>query len=529
MAYKYKPTSLMLPTSHYDKRRADHAVNFIQALKHTTGKWQGQRIILLPWEEQIVRDIFGIIGEDGFRQFRNAYIEIAKKNGKSTLSSALALYLLYADGEASPEVYSAACDRNQASIVYKEAEKMVRACPELMRRSKVNASIKRIVSYNPEGFYQVLSAETGSKHGLNISGLIFDEIHAQKDRKLYDVLTKYSGSARTQPLFISITTAGNNKDSICYELHTKAIDIMKGTRHDPSFYPAIYGLTDEDDWHDEKNWYKANPSLGETISLERFREDYQNALENPAELNVFKQLRLNMWVSSSVAWIPDHIFDKGNDPINMESLKGRDCYAGLDLSSTSDITAFVLLFPPRNESEKYIVLPFFFLSEDTLPLRVARDHVLYDTWLAQGYIMTTEGNVVDYRFLQAFIEKTCEQYHVLEIAYDRWNATMLVQNLMDEGLTMVPFGQGYKEMSPASKEFYKVMLEGKLTHGGNPVLRWMASNVVVDQDPAGNIKPTKAKSIEKIDGIVALIMALGRSMLQKNASSVYDERGLLVF
>ena len=194
MAFEYQPTRLMLPTSHYDKKRSDHAGNFIPALKHTTGKWQGQRIMLLPWEEQIVRDIFGIIGEDGFRQFRNAYIEIAKKNGKSTLSSALALYLLYADGEASPEVYSAACDRNQASIVYKEAEKMVRACPELMKRSKVNASIKRIVSYNPEGFYQVLSAETGSKHGLNISGLIFDEIHAQKDRKLYDVLTKYPES-----------------------------------------------------------------------------------------------------------------------------------------------------------------------------------------------------------------------------------------------------------------------------------------------------------------------------------------------
>ena len=529
MAYMYKPTSLMLPTSHYDKRKADHAVNFIQCLKHTTGKWQGQRIMLLPWEEQIVRDIFGIIGEDGFRQFRNAYIEIAKKNGKSTLSSALALYLLYADGEASPEVYSAACDRNQASIVYKEAEKMVRASPELMRRSKVNGSIKRIVSYNPEGFYQVLSAETGSKHGLNISGLIFDEIHAQKDRKLYDVLTKYSGSARTQPLFISITTAGNNKDSICYELHTKAIDIMKGTRHDPSFYPAIYGLSDEDDWHDEKNWYKANPSLGATISLERFREDYQNALENPAELNVFKQLRLNMWVSSAVAWIPEHVFDKGNDPIDLESLKGRDCYAGLDLSSTSDLTAFVLLFPPRDDTEKYIVVPYFFLPEDTLPQRVARDHVLYNTWVANGYLITTEGNVVDYRFLQAFIEETCEKYHVLEIAYDRWNATMLVQNLIDEGLTMVPFGQGYKDMSPASKEFYKIMLEGKLIHGGNPVLRWMASNVVVDQDPAGNIKPTKAKSIEKIDGIVALIMAMGRAILNQNPGSVYDERGLCVF
>lgn len=528
MAYEYKPTPLMLPTSHYDKKKADHAVNFIQQLTHTKGRWAGQKFELLPWQEQIIRDVFGIIGEDGYRQFRELYCSIGKKNGKSTLSSSIALYLLYADNEPSAEVYSAACDRNQASIVYNEAEKMVRGCPALMRRSKVNASIKRIVSYNPEGFYQVLSAETGSKHGLNISGLIFDEIHALKDRKLYDVLTKYSGSSRTQGLTVTITTAGNNKNSICYEIHSKALDILAGRKHDPAFYPVIYGLTDEDDISDEANWYKANPSLGQTMKIEDFRRDYNNAMENPAELNLFKQLRLNMWCSSSVAWIPEHIYSKGNDDIDIESLRGRDCYAGLDLSSTSDITAFVLVFPPRNDTEKYIVLPYFWLPADTLDLRCRRDHVLYDTWAAEGYINVTEGNVIDYRFVQDFIERTCEKYHVLEIAYDRWNATMLVQNLMDEGLTMVPFGQGYKEMSPASKELYKLLMEGQVNHGGNPVLKWMATNVVMEQDPAGNIKPTKAKSIEKIDGIVALIMAIGRATVHATTTSVYDERGLCV-
>ena len=527
MAFKYKPTSLMLPTSHYDKKKADHVVNFIQQLKHSDGRWAGQKMQLLPWEEQIVRDLFGIIGEDGYRQFRNAYIEIAKKNGKSTLSSALALYLLYADGEPSPQVFSAACDRNQASIVYNEAEKMVKSNPQLLKRSKVNASIKRIVSFNPAGFYQVLSAETGSKHGLNISGLIFDEIHAQPNRKLYDVLTKYSGSARTQPMFISITTAGNNKESICYELHIKAQDILAGKRHDPSFYPALYNLAPDDDWHDEKNWYKANPSLGQTLSIDRFREDYQNALENPAELNTFKQLRLNMWVSSSVQWIPEHIYDLGNKTVDPERLRGRDCYAGLDLSSTSDITAFVLVFPPGPGEEDYIVLPYFWLPEDTLDLRCRRDHVMYDSWSVQGYINVTPGNVIDYRFVQDFIEKVCEKYHVKEIAYDRWNATMIVQNLLDEGLPCVPFGQGYKDMSPASKELYRLIMEGHVNHGGNPVLKWMATNVVMEQDPAGNIKPTKAKSIEKIDGIVALIMAMGRCVLHENADSIYDQRGIL--
>lgn len=530
MAYKYKPTPLMLPTSHYDKKKADHAVNFIQHLTLSDGRWADSYIQLLPWEEQIVRDLFGIIGEDGYRQFRNAYIEIAKKNGKSTLSSALALYLLYADAEPSPQVYSAACDRNQAAIVYNEAEKMVKNNEDLMDISKVNASIKRVVCYPNNGFYQVLSAETGSKHGLNISGLIFDEIHAQPNRKLYDVLTKYSGSARTQPLFISITTAGNNLESICYELHLKAQDILDGKRHDPSFYPVLFNLAPDDDWMDEKNWYKANPSLGHTLSIERFREDFQNAIENPAEINTFKQLRLNMWVSSSVQWIPEDIYDKCSGEIDIEELKYRDCYAGLDLSSTSDITALVLVFPPRNEDEKYIVLPYFWLPEDTLELRCRRDHVMYDVWAQQGFINVTPGNVIDYKWVKATIEDVCSKYHVLEIAYDPWNSTMLAGELIESGAPMIQHRQGYKEMSPSSKETYKLLMEGKVNHGGNPVLKWMATNVVMEQDPAGNIKPTKAKSIEKIDGIVALIMAMGRAVInQGNTGSVYDERGIITF
>ncbi len=389
---------------------------------------------------------------------------------------------------------------------------------------------KRIVNYSNAGFYQVLSAETGTKHGLNVSGLVFDEIHAQPNRHLYDVLTKGSGDAREQPLFFIITTAGTDRNSICYELHTKALDILNGRKKDTSFYPVVYGLSDEDDWNDEANWRRANPSLGHTIGIDRVREAYQQALDNPAEENVFKQLRLNMWTSSSVSWIPEHVYAKGNDPIQYGSLKGRSCYAGLDLSSTSDITAFVLVFPPRFEEENYIVLPFFWLPEDTLELRCRRDHVLYDVWERQGYIKTTEGNVVHYGFIEKFIEELSEIYHIKEIAYDRWNATQMVQNLEGIGLTMVPFGQGYKDMSPPSKELYKLMMEGKIQHGGHPVLKWMGQNVVMRQDPAGNIKPDKEKSVEKIDGIVALIMGLDRCIRhQTDEGSVYDERGILSF
>ncbi|HFU3729917.1 terminase large subunit [Streptococcus suis] len=530
MSYHYEPSPFMLPTSHYDEAKADRAVTFINNLSHTKGKWAGKRFDLLPWQEQIVRDLFGIVKEDGNRQFLTAYIEIPKKNGKSELAAAIALYLLYADNEASAEVYGAACDRNQASIVFDVAKQMVQMSRPLEKRSKIMGATKRIVNYSNAGFYQVLSAETGTKHGLNVSGLVFDEIHAQPNRHLYDVLTKGSGDAREQPLFFIITTAGTDRNSICYELHTKALDILNGRKKDTSFYPVVYGLSDEDDWNDEANWRRANPSLGHTIGIDRVREAYQQALDNPAEENVFKQLRLNMWTSSSVAWIPEHVYAKGNDPIQYESLKGRSCYAGLDLSSTSDITAFVLVFPPRFEEENYIVLPYFWLPEDTLELRCRRDHVLYDVWERQGYIKTTEGNVVHYGFIEKFIEDLSEIYHIKEIAYDRWNATQMVQNLEGMGLTMVPFGQGYKDMSPPSKELYKLMMEGKIQHGGHPVLKWMGQNVVMRQDPAGNIKPDKEKSVEKIDGIVALIMGLDRCIRhQTDEGSVYDERGILIF
>lgn len=452
------------------------------------------------------------------------------KTHNSELAAAIALYLLYADNEPSAEVYGAACDRNQASIVFDVARQMVEMSPALMRRSKIRSAGKRIINYRNAGFYQVLSAETGTKHGLNVSGLVFDEIHAQPNRKLYDVLTKGSGDAREQPLFFIITTAGNDKNSICYELHTKALDLMAGRKKDATFYPVVYGLEHEEDWTDEANWYKANPSLGHTIQIDRVREAYRNAVENPAEENVFKQLRLNIWTSASIRWIPEQVYDKGSLPIDLDSLRGRMCYGGLDLSSTSDITALVLAFPPRSDDEKYILLPFFWLPEETLELRCRRDHVLYDVWQKQGFIQTTEGNVIHYGFIEKFIERLGETYNIREIAYDRWNATQMVQNLEDMGFTMVPFGQGFKDMSPPSKELFKLLMEGNIVHGGNPVLKWMAGNVVMRQDPAGNIKPDKEKSVEKIDGIVASIMALDRCIRNGTGSgSVYDERGVIVF
>lgn len=527
----YKPSRFMLPTSHYDKAKADRAVKFIENLCHTKGKWAGKRFWLLPWQEQLIRDIFGIVKPDGYRQFRTAFVKICKKVGKSELAAAVALYLLYADNEPSAEVYGAAADRQQASIVFDVARQMVEMSPALLKRSKLMTATKRIVNYGNSGYYQVLSAEVGGKHGFSVSGLVFDEIHTQPNRQLYDVLTKGSSDARQNPLHFIITTAGTDRHSIAYELHTKAVDILEGRRVDPTFYPVVYGLKDDEDWEDEANWYKVNPSLGYTVDIERLRDAYREAKQNPADEVTFKWLRLNMWVSSTVAWIPDAIFMKGNEEIDLAALEGRDCYGGLDLSSTGDITALVLMFPPRDEDEKYILLPFFWVPEETIPQRVKAASVPYDIWERQGYLLSTEGNVIHYDFIEKFINDLAEKYHIVEIAVDRWNATQMIQNLEGDGFTMVPFGQGFASMSGPTKDFYRLLMEGQIIHGGHPVLRWMAGNVVVDTDPAGNIKVTKAKSKEKIDGIVAAIMALDRCIRNQTEpqGSVYDERGLLVF
>ena len=293
----------------------------------------------------------------------------------------------------------------------------------------------------------------------------------------------------------------------------------------------IYGADLDDDWTDEKVWHKANPSLGVTVPVEKVRAACNSARQNPAEENSFRQLRLNQWVKQSVRWMPMHIWDACADPVDLDELEGRPCYGGLDLASTTDITAFVLVFPPYGEDEKYRIVPWFWIPEDNLSLRVARDHVPYDLWHAQGFLETTEGNVVHYAHIEHLIEQLGERFDIREIAFDRWGAVQMSQNLDGMGFTVVPFGQGFKDMSPPSKELMKLALEGRLAHGGHPVLAWMVDNIHVRQDPAGNIKPDKQKSTEKIDGVVATIMALDRAIRggsSDTGTSVYDSRGLLV-
>ena len=526
---KYKPTRFKAKDSHYDQQAADYAVAFIESLKHTKGQWADTPFELIDWQEQIIRDIFGTIKPNGYRQFNTAYIEIPKKQGKSELAAAVALLLTCGDGEERAEVYGCAADRNQAKIVFDVAVDMVRKNKSLMKRVTIKES-ERLLRYEPTGStYKVLSADVSNKHGFNTHGVIFDELHTQPNRKLFDVMTKGSGDARMQPLYFLITTAGTDTNSICYETHQKAKDILEGRKIDPTFYPVIYGADESDDWTDPKVWRKANPSLGITVAIDKVQAACDSAKQNPGEENAFRQLRLNQWVKQSVRWMPMDKWDACAFPVNEDYLEGRVCYGGLDLASTTDITAFVLVFPPEDEDDKYVVMPFFWIPEDNIPLRVRRDHVPYDLWEHQGTLQTTEGNVVHYGYIEKFIERLGERYNIREIAFDRWGAVQMVQNLEGMGFTVVPFGQGYKDMSPPTKELMKLTLEQKIAHGGHPVLRWMMDNIFIRTDPAGNIKPDKEKSTEKIDGAVATIMALDRAIRcgNDNSASVYDERGIL--
>ena len=527
----YKPTRFMAETSHYSKEAADYAVLFIESLRHTKGSWYRKPFDLIDWQEQIIRDLFGVLKPNGYRQFNTAYIEIPKKQGKSELAAAVALLLTCGDGEERAEVYGCAADRNQAKIVYDVAVDMVRLCPALDKRVKILESQKKLIYLPTNSTYQVLSADVANKHGFNTSGVIFDELHTQPNRKLYDVMTKGSGDARTQPLYFLITTAGTDTNSICYEVHQKALDIIAGRKIDPTFYPVIYGAAESDDWTDPEVWKKANPSLGITVGIDKVQDACNSAKQNPGEENAFRQLRLNQWVKQAVRWMPMDKWDACAYPVDPDELEGRVCYGGLDLSSTTDITAFVLVFPPRDETDKYVVLPYFWIPEDNVDLRVRRDHVPYDLWEKEGYLETTEGNVIHYGFIEKFIENLGNRFNIREIAFDRWGAVQMVQNLEGMGFTVVPFGQGFKDMSPPTKELMNLVLEKRIAHGGHPVLRWNMDNIFIRTDPAGNIKADKSKSTEKIDGAIACIMALDRAIRCGNdtSESVYDTRGLLVF
>ncbi len=514
---------------YFDNTSATIAVNFFEKiLKHSIGEWAGKPFTLLDWQkEKIIKPIFGWKSvETGLRKYRTVYIEVGRKQGKSELGAAIALLLLLMDNEPGAEIYSAAADRNQAGIVFTQAKNMLENSGELSKLVEIYKNTITVPS--TRSFYRVLSSDAPTKHGLNAHGIIFDELHAQPNRELWDVLTTSTGSRR-QPLIVALTTAGYDRESICWEVHDYAKKVEAGIISDDSFLPVIYSADEKDDWLDEETWKKANPSLGVTIKLDYLRGEAERAKNIPAYQNTFRRLHLSQWVQQESRWLDMTAWDACNTEISPKQLEGMLCYGGLDLASTSDIAAFSLVFPNIQDSdEMYYILPFFWIPEEGLIERSRRDRVPYDAWVRNGLIKTTPGNVIDYNFIIRDIEALGEKYNIAEIAFDRWGAFQVSQTLEAAGFTMVAFGQGFASMSPPMTEFMRLIMNKKIMHGGNPVLRWMADNLIVSTDAAGNIKPDKAKSREKIDGIVATVQALDRSIRhEKKPVSVYEKRGLI--
>jgi len=507
----------------HDKEKADRAISFIKNLKHTKDKWAGLPFQLQPWQEQELRKIFGTVDDAGNRIIRTVFKTVARKNGKSEEAAAVALYLLFADRTRGAEIYSAAADRDQAAVVFDVAVQMVRQSPALSKRCKILESTRRIILNKDGSFYRVLSSDHASKHGFNAHGIIFDELHTQPNRHLWDVLTT-SGGTRAQPLIYSITTAGYDKLSICYEQYEYAKKVLKGIVKDKSFYPIIYELETKDDWKNPDNWKKANPGLDVFRKREEIEQLFQKALVTPALQNTFRRLYCNQWTEQSEKWIDYDSWDKCKYDYKYEDLAGQVCYAGLDLASTLDIAAFVMIFYIDNF---YYIWPVFWCPEEKIYERYEKGQTFYREWLDHGFLRSTPGNVIDYRYIRRQINELRADFNIKEIAFDRWGATELIQYLEDDGFELVKFGQGFASMASPTRELLRIILDKTFRHNNHPILNWMIDNVVVKQDEAGNLKPDKAKSSEKIDGIVAAIMGLDRAMRNIGSTSVYAGRGVI--
>jgi phage terminase large subunit-like protein len=483
---------------------------FHKYLTHAKGELGGQPFLLERWQQEYVRRLFE--SENGVRKVRTSLLAIPRKNGKSSLCAGIALKLLL-ENEPGAEVYSCAADRDQARLVFEMARVCVEQSPALRSRLKVYRN--SIVREETHSTYKALSAEAFTKHGLNAHGVIFDELHAQPGRELVDVMATSMG-ARRQPLLVYITTAGHDRKSVCWETWRYAEAVASGAVKDETFLPAIYGADPKADWKSEKIWAQANPNLGVSIKMDFLRSECQRAIEVPAYENTFRQLYLNQWTEQDTRWLRMDHWAQGSQPCPVP-LAGRECWAGLDLATTFDTTALVLLFPLGDGT--YWVEPHLWIPEENASQRERRDKVPYLTWARQGHLQMTQGNVTDYDKVRADINALSKKYQIRQIAIDRWNATQLATQLQGDGLDVVGFGQGYGSMSAPSKQLEALVVGGKILHGGHPVLTWQAGNVAILTD-GENIKPSKKRSHERIDAMVSLVMALG---IQATATTPVDQ------
>ena len=492
----------------FDEAEGQRWIRFAHLCRHWKGIWAGEPIVLSPWQQFMMAVQFGWRREDGTRRFRSAYTEVARKNGKTTILAVKSLAHCRLDKESGAQVYFAATKEDQARIGFRDAQEIVKKTPGLPEYFKIYT--KSVVC--DSSFIKPLGSDSNTQDGYDPSYGIIDEYHAHPTSEMLNVLESGMG-ARRQPMIDVITTAGFNKEGPCYtELRKTSIDILRGIKEDDTHLALIYSLDKDDDWENPELWIKSNPNMGVSVRAEFLMDRYTKAKNEGGSKEVdFKTKNLNLWTDSAETWIPDDRWmscNFGEPP----DLTGCECFVGMDLSVSRDLTAVVLFFPDIDG--KHQIMPFFFVPELKVKERLKKDGVNYGTWIDAGYIIETPGNATDYDFIEAKIQELAAKYRIGKLLYDRYNSTQLVIHLQNLGITCEGAGQGFVSMSSPAKQLERLVYLSKINHAGNPVLRWMNSNVAIKTDPAGNIKIDKDKSQDKVDGIVALAMAIWGWMSQ---------------
>lgn len=526
----------------FDIDAAEYAIEFFETfLFLADGEFDGKPFILEGWQQFILANLYGWMGKDGFRRFRTAYIEIGKGNGKSPLAGGVGIFGLFADGEAGAEVYSAAVTKEQAGILFRDAEIMVDKSPHLRTRIRKNRNNLSVPKTN--AFFRPISSEKRGLDGKRVHVALIDELHEHPTPIVVQKM-RAGTKGRRQAIIFEITNSGYDRQSICYQHHDYSLKVLENIIPNDSWFAYVCMLDpcdkcraegrDQpntkckacDQWTDEKVWIKANPNLGVSIQLKYLREQVAEAQGMPAQENIVRRLNFCAWTEQSVRWMPMDMWDLcAGELIDPESLVGELCYGGLDLASTSDLAPLVLYFPAHHK-----VLCYCWVPKENITSRTERDRVPYQLWADQELLTPTEGNEIDYGIIRRDIKALGEKFNIAEIAYDPWNATQLAGELDTDGFKMVPVKQSMDNLCGPTKHTLTMVRKKQLHHGGNPVLRWAASNVAVKEDPNGNQRPDKEKSTEKIDPMIGLVLAIGRAMVHPESGSVYDDpdRGLLI-
>jgi phage terminase large subunit-like protein len=508
----------------WDPEASNRIADYLSIFRHYKGQWAGRNFVVEDWQRFVLGSIFGWKKPNGRRRYKHAYIEVPRKNGKTLLAAGVGLYMMAADGEAGAEVYSAATKKDQAKILWKDAKTMLEQCAEesFVRAFHTTRNPPLIECESTHSTFVPLSRESSNLDGLNPHCILADELHAWKDPDLWNVLNSALGS-RAQPLFLQITTAGYVREGICRAQQRHVKSILNGTYEGENYFGFIASADDDDDETSERTWRKANPNWGVSVLVDGMRESYELAQSNPDLRLDWRVKRLNIWAAVAKEWLPMRHWKNCRREIELQELEGARCFAGLDLAQVRDLSALVLYFPPAGEIAEATIIPFFWCPEENIRERSKTDRLPYYTWTERGLIRATPGNVTDYRVIERDILEIAGRYKLEAIAFDRTFSGAIVQNLTESGIEMLQHGQGFRDMSAPSKELERLVVGEKVNHLGHPILTWMAEHCVTAIDAAGNIKPDKGKSEEKIDGISALVMAIGASLTEESESELLFE------